>query len=90
MIQLNDIKNYLAIDFNDSDETLEIILESAQKIVADMARVETIEDIDDLEVCDTAVLYTVAYLYEHREEARHKDLILNLRYLLFGEREPMF
>ena len=35
----------------------------------------------------TAILYTVAYLYEHREEADYHDLNLTLRNLLFAIRE---
>ena len=38
----------------------------------------------------TAVLYTVAYLYEHREEADHRTLTLTLRSLLFGVRREGF
>ena len=38
----------------------------------------------------TAVLYAVAYLYEHREDADLHHLMMNLRYLLFGVREPAF
>ncbi len=34
-----------------------------------------------------AVLYTLGYLYEHREEADHHDLTLTLRSLLFAIRE---
>ena len=34
-----------------------------------------------------AILYTVGYLFEHREEADHHDLILTLRNLLFAIRE---
>ena len=36
------------------------------------------------------MLYTIAYLYEHREEADHHDLALTLRALLFGIREAAF
>lgn len=35
----------------------------------------------------TAILYTVAYLYEHREEADHHELTLTLRSILFVLRE---
>lgn len=35
----------------------------------------------------TAVLYAVAYLYEHREDADHHHLMMNLRYLLFGVKD---
>ena len=39
------------------------------------------------EVVKTAVLYTLAYLFEHRDEADHHALILTLRALLFAVRE---
>ena len=34
-----------------------------------------------------ASLYALGYLYEHREEADHHDLVLTLRNLLFSIRE---
>ena len=34
-----------------------------------------------------AILYTIGYLFEHREEADHHDLTLTLRNLLFAIRE---
>ena len=34
-----------------------------------------------------AALYSLGYLYEHREEADHHDLVLTLRNLLFSIRE---
>ena len=36
------------------------------------------------------ILYAVAYLYEHREEADHHALTLTLRSLLFGVRKAAF
>ena len=39
------------------------------------------------ETLRVAVLYTTAYLYEHRESANHNSLMLTLRALLFGVRE---
>ena len=39
------------------------------------------------EVMKAAVLYALAYLYEHREEADHHSLVLTLRSLLFSIRE---
>lgn len=35
----------------------------------------------------TAVMYATAYLYEHREQADHHELMLTLRSLLFSIRE---
>lgn len=34
-----------------------------------------------------AILYATAYLYEHREEADHHDLVMTLRNILFSIRE---
>ena len=39
------------------------------------------------ELLRIAILYAVGYLYEHREEADHHDLMLTLRNLLFAIRE---
>ena len=44
----------------------------------------------DMEQAKAAVMYTVAYLYEHREEADHHELMLTLRSLLFGIRQEGF
>lgn len=35
-------------------------------------------------------MYAAAYLYEHREEADHNELLLSLRALLMGERKAGF
>ncbi|MBQ9685421.1 MAG: phage gp6-like head-tail connector protein [Oscillospiraceae bacterium] len=42
------------------------------------------------ELLKVAILYTLGYLYEHREEADHHDLVLTLRNLLFSIREGVF
>ena len=39
------------------------------------------------EILRVGVFYTLGYLYEHREEADHHDLVLTLRNLLFSIRE---
>ena len=35
--------------------------------------------------CRVAILYALGYLYEHRDEADHKQLMLTLRSILFAE-----
>lgn len=42
------------------------------------------------EILRTGVLYALGYLYEHREEADHHDLVMTLRNLLFSVREGVF
>ena len=53
--------------------------------------------IDDEEVFESdfreariAILYSIGYLYEHREEADHHQLTMTLRSLLFGMRKEAF
>lgn len=49
------------------------------------------EDAFEEEPCARiAVMYAVAYLYEHREDAEHHALTLSLRSLLFGCRQEGF
>lgn len=42
------------------------------------------------EIMKVGVLYTLGYLFEHREEADHHDLVMTLRNLLFSVREGVF
>ncbi|MBR2843523.1 MAG: phage gp6-like head-tail connector protein [Lachnospiraceae bacterium] len=42
------------------------------------------------ELLRIGVLYALGYLFEHREEADHHDLIMTLRNLLFAVREGVF
>ena len=42
------------------------------------------------ETLRVAILYTIGYLFEHREEADHHDLVMTLRNLLFAVREGVF
>ena len=51
---------------------------------------ETAELEEHLSMTRIAVLYAVGYLYEHREEADHEDLVQTLRSLLFGVRKEVF
>ena len=40
--------------------------------------------------CRVAILYALGYLYEHRDEADHHQLMLTLRSILFAVREGVF
>ena len=91
LVTLAEMKNYLRVDHDEDDMLITNKIQAAEKLSMDIARVES-ED-EYLTVFDTgriAVLYAVAYLYEHREEADHHALVLSLRDLLFGERRPAF
>lgn len=90
VITLEEMKSYLRVDFDDDDVLLRNIMESAQTLCMDVARM-TDEDVFEEEPCARiAVMYAVAHLYEHREEADHHELTLSLRSLLFGCRQEGF
>lgn len=90
VVTLDEMKKYLRVDFEDDDTLLRNIMESAQTLCMDVARM-TDEDAFEEEPCARiAVMYAVAYLYEHREEADHHALTLSLRSLLFGCRQEGF
>ena len=91
MITLEEAKQYLRVDFPDDDDLISGLISTAQTLCMDVARME---DADIFAASGdnarTAVMYTVAYLYEHREEADHHALILTLRALLSGMRKEAF
>lgn len=90
VITLKEMKNYLRVDFEDDDMLLRNIMESAQKICMDVARTEDEDVFEEEPMARIAVMYEVAYLYEHREEADHHALTMSLRSLLFGCRQEGF
>ena len=74
VVTLEEMKNYLRVDFDDED----------------VARYTDLEEFAKQPVSKIAVMYAVAYLYEHREDADHRALTVGLRALLFGIRTPGF
>ena len=90
LVTLEEMKNYLRVDFDDDDSLLMHFIASAQKLCMDIARVEDESAFASEENAKIAVMYAAAYLYEHREEANHHALTLTLRSLLFGSRKEMF
>ena len=90
IVTVKEMKNYLRVDFEDDDRLLSDLIEQGQKICMDVARIEDVDVFEKQVGAKLAVMYAVAYLYEHREEADHKTLTLGLRALLFGVRETGF
>lgn len=94
LLTLTEAKSYLRVDYTDEDALIESLLQSAQVLCKDVARL-TDEGWEELVTAQgsaiaplrVAVLYTLGYLYEHREEADHHDLMLTLRSLLSFMRE---
>ena len=89
-VTLEEMKNYLRVDYDDDDSLIESIIRASEKICMDVARMDSMEEFSAVENARIAVLYAVAYLYEHREEADHRALTLTLRALLSGSRKEAF
>lgn len=90
MPTVDEIKNYLRVDYSGDDALIESLLIAAKKSCMDILRTDDEADLEAAENGKLAVLFTVAYLYEHREEADHKAMNLTLRALLFGSRKEGF
>ena len=99
LITPQEAKGYLRVDTADEDAMIGILLSSAGRMCADVARLtdeqwEAVNsDAEDAsltpvrETMKVAILYALGYLFEHREEADHHDLTLTLRSILFAIRE---
>ena len=99
LITLEEAKGYLRVDTADEDAMIGILISSAGRLCADVARLTEEEweavnsDTEDAsltpvrETMKVAILYTLGYLFEHREEADHHELTLTLRSILFAIRE---
>lgn len=91
LVTLDEAKEYLRVDFDDDNSLIESLSRSAQKLCMDIVRIEDEAAFEEnYKEARIAVLYTIGYLYEHREEADHHELVMTLRNLLSSVREGVF
>lgn len=90
VVILEDARQYLRLGSRDEDAFISGLLETGEQMCRDVARLEEQELKQHLPMARIAILYVVAYLYEHREQADHDDLVQTLRSLLFGIRREVF
>ena len=89
LVTLDEIKNYLRVDYPDDVQLLIAILETAHALCMDVLRADSEAELLATKMSKVAVMYAAAYLYEHREDADHKALKLTLR-AMFGDRKAVF
>ncbi len=89
IVALEEMKGYLRVDFDDDDELIKHFIITGENLCADIARISA-EELSKIPSSKIAVMYAVAYLYEHREEADHHALTISLRSLLFDSRREVF
>ena len=89
-VTLESAKNYLRVDTSDDDALIKGLITTAETLVRDISRMSDEELAPFAEIVEIAELFTIAYLYEHREEADHKNLTETVKYLLFPIRKEVF
>ena len=89
-VTLEAAKNYLRLDSSDDDALIKSLITTAETLVKETSRMSDEELAPYKEVVEIAELFTIAYLYEHREEADHKNLTETVKYLLFPIRKEVF
>lgn len=90
LVTLEEMKNYLRVDYDEDNALIESMVGASERLCMDVARMDDEGEFAKVENAKISVLYAAAYLYEHREEADHRALTLTLRALLFGARKEAF
>ena len=89
IVSVDEMRKYLRVDYSDDDDLIENMIQSSEKLCEDIARL-SFDEINDLDKVKIAVMYSVAYMYEHREEADYHALTISLRSFLEGARKSVF
>ena len=85
MISLEEAKLYLKVENTDEDDLIMQLIDTSKKLCE-----ETLRQNIYSKVLRMAILYGVAYLYEHRETANYKELKQMLYHLLLADRKDIF
>ena len=86
IVSLNEAKKYLRVDYPDEDSLIKKFIRTGETLTEDTLR----KKLTATPLNKIAVLYVVAYLFEHREDADMNELAKSLRYILSTEREAAF
>jgi uncharacterized phage protein (predicted DNA packaging) len=84
------MKNYLRIVFGDDDALLENLILSSERLCMDIVRIKRRTFFEKNDTSKIAIMYAVAYQYEHREDCDHHALTMSLRSRLSGIRKAGF
>ena len=87
MMTLAEVKNYLRVDHTEDDAIILSLMDTAKKLVKDVGRMDEQAFTVNEETTRQAMLFTISYLYENRNNADYHKLTLTLRSLLFAQRE---
>ena len=87
MITLKEAKNYLRVDYEEDDSLMQNLLSTAKNLVMDVGRLDDENFTKNEDIVRTAMLFALGYLYENRSSPDYQKLTLNLRSILFAQRE---
>ena len=87
MITLKEAKNYLRVDYEEDDKLIQNLLFTSKQLVMDVGRMDESALAENEDIVRTAMLFALGYLYENRSNPDYKKLTLNLRSILFAQRE---
>ena len=87
MITLKEAKNYLRVDYDEDDKLIQNLLVTSKQLVMDVGRMDEDAFIQNEDTVRTAMLFALGYLYENRSNPDYQKLTLNLRSILFSQRE---
>ena len=88
-VTLQEVKQYLRVDFEDDDTLLLSLISTAKQLIMDVGRMDEERFSENEDMVRTAMFYTVSYLYENRNTADFSKLTLTLRAMLFAQREDV-
>ena len=89
IVSVEEMKKYLRVDFDDDDTLIEELIDSSTKLCSDIARL-SFDELEGLSTIKIAVMYAVAYIYEHKESCDYHTLTISLRNLLQVDRKSVF
>lgn len=87
MITLKEAKNYLRVDYEEDDKLIQNLLFTSKQLVMDVGRMDESELAENEDTVRTAMLFALGYLYENRSSPDYQKQTLNLRSILFAQRE---
>ena len=87
MITLKEAKNYLRVDYEEDDKLIQNLLFTSKQLVMDVGRMDESELAENEDTVRTAMLFALGYLYENRSSPDYQKLTLNLRSILFAQRD---
>lgn len=87
MITLKEAKNYLRVDYDEDDRLIQNLLSTSKQLVMDVGRMSEEDFSVNEDTVRTAMLFALGFLYENKSNPDYHKLTLNLRSILFAQRE---